>query len=316
MFALRIPIGRSGRPWWAGRPSPTAVPAPSMPSVGLVLPRLLRRPVRRVARMLNGERQPPRFSASSLSALLLAGFAVYGAHEGGHVPGLVKSAATASGLAIDDVRIKGNVQTSEIDILAALDLDGSTALVGYSAGDARNRVAALPWVESAAVRKAYPATLHVDLTEREPFAIWQSGSRLSLIERNGKVILPLAGPQFAALPLVIGLGAPEKAETILGLVAAYPEIASQVKAYIRVGSRRWDLRLDNGITLKLPDQRVDRALSDLIAIERRERVLSRDIVSIDLRLVDRYVVRLSPEAAIRRAAFVAERGKKRPRAGI
>ena len=67
----------------------------------------------------------------------------------------------------------------------------------------------LPWVKAAAVRKVYPDALEVRIEEREPFAIWQHGSQLAVVERSGKVIAPFGGGRHAVLPLVIGYGAAE-----------------------------------------------------------------------------------------------------------
>src|SRR5690606_17380944 len=131
-------------------------------------------------------------------------------------------------------------------------------------------IAALPWVESVAVRKSYPSTLEVDLMEREPSAIWQSGSQLSLIDRNGDVIVPFPGREYVHLPLVIGFGAPERAEAVITLADAHPELVSRIKAFIRVGDRRWDLRFENGITVRLPEGEIASALAELAALDRSE----------------------------------------------
>jgi cell division protein FtsQ len=282
----------------------------------LVLPRFLRRPARWWSRAVAGDLQPPKFAMTSLSAAYLGGALALGVHAGGHVPAVMEFVAARSGLAIENVRVTGNRQISEIDVLGVLALDGSTSMLRYSAAEARDRVAALPWVERVAVRKSYPSTLEIELVERQPFAIWQSGSRLSLIDRDGHVIVPFPGREFVHLPLVIGLGAPEHAAAILGMAAAHPAIASRVKAYVRIGERRWDLRLDNGINIRLPDGDVAAALAELAELDRRERILSRDIAAIDLRLPDRLVVRLGDDAAARRAELVAARGRKTAGRGI
>lgn len=287
------------------------------PALGnLVLPRFLRKPARWWLKAVSGEIGAPPFAVTAMTAAFLGCTGIYGSYAGGHLPSIIEALASRSGFAVDDIRISGNERISEIDVIDTLGLDGSTSLIGLSAADARDRIASLPWAARVSVRKSYPSTIEIDIAERVPFAIWQSGSQLSLIERDGDVITAYPGPEFATLPLVIGMGAAEEADEIIAAVRAYPEMAARIKAYIRIADRRWDLRFENGITVKLPDQGETQALADLAGLDRSDGILSRDIAAVDFRLADRIVVRLTPEAAVRRAEFVAERARKRPERGI
>jgi cell division protein FtsQ len=273
-----------------------------------VLPRVLRRPARFVSRLCEGEIQPPRHFGVAATAALLSTSLIYGAWLGGQVPAVAQAVTARLGFAVDQIRVSGNKETSEIDILDRIDLDGWTSLIGFDASAARTRIAALPWVRTVAVRKVYPAELEVRIEERQPFAIWQHGSQLSIIERDGNVIAPFEGGRHAALPLVIGYGAAKGADFV-DKIKSYPELASRVKGYIRVAERRWDLRLENGITVRLPEDGEDAAIAEVLRLDREEALLSRDIASVDLRLEDRLVVRLTEEAMERRATLLAERAK-------
>ncbi len=272
---------------------------------GIVLPRRLRKPARLAARLLF--REPPRFAATLMSAAYLIAAVSYGTLLGGHMPGVVQAVTARTGFAIEEVRINGNVETSEIDIFQTIGLDGWTSLIGFSAAEAREKIATLPWVETVSVRKVYPSVLEVDIVEKDAFAIWQHGSKLALIEKDGTVVAPMTGSRHAGLPLVIGFGADEHAAGIIGEIARYPQLAERVRGYIRISDRRWNLRLANGITVKLPERGAAQALADIVALDREHALFSRDIESVDLRLADRLVVRLSEEAAEAREAALKER---------
>lgn len=276
---------------------------------GFVLPRLLRRPARLLARAGGGELTPPRFAMAIATGTLLGAFSLYGAYLGGHFPAMVQSITARTGFAVDQVRVSGHKETSEIDILGQLELDGWTSLIGFDAEKARERIAQLPWVQSAAVRKVYPDEIEVRIEERQPFAIWQHGRELAIVEESGNVIAPFSSERHAMLPLVIGLGASEKAAEFIGKVKSYPELASRVKGYIRIGERRWDLRLENGVTIKLPENGEVQAIEDILAMDKESGVLSRDIAAVDMRLNDRLVIQLTPEAALRRDAALKEKPK-------
>src|SRR5690606_12828642 len=138
-----------------------------------VLPRLLRRPVRFIGRFCNGEYEPPRNFGVVATAVFLSSSVLYGAWIGGQIPASAQAITARLGFAVDQVRVSGNRETSEIDILDRLDFNGWTSLIGFDAASARERISALPWVNVASVRKVYPAELEVRIEEKQPFAIWQ-----------------------------------------------------------------------------------------------------------------------------------------------
>ena len=299
MFALTSGHGRTAIAGVRGRLAPA--------SGGYVLPRWLRKPARAFSRFVSGEIEAPPYTMTMLAAAVVGSFSLYGAVLGGHMPTVIQAVTARTGFAIDEIRVSGNRETSEIDIFDRVGLDGWTSLVGFDVQDARDRIASLPWVEEASVRKIYPSTLEVKIVEREPFAIWQQGSRLSLIENDGRTIAPLSGARYRALPLVVGVGAEEPAAGFVAKVSAYPDLAARVRGYVRVSERRWDLRLENGMTVKLPERGEDDALRDLLALDHRYGLLSRDIETVDMRFADRLVVKLTPDAATAREAALKER---------
>ena len=280
----------------------------SLPVDRFVLPRFLRRPARLVARLCEGEYELPRHAGVLATAVFLSSSALYGAWLGGQIPAAAQAVTARFGFAVDQVRVSGNKETSEIDILERLDLDGWTSLIGFDAEAARERIAALPWVKVASVRKIYPDELEVRIEERQPFALWQHGSQLAIIEHDGNVITPFDGGRHAVLPLVIGYGA-ERGAGFVEKIRRYPELASRVKGFIRVAERRWDLRLENGITIRLPERGEDAALAEVLKLDREDGLLSRDIAAVDLRLDDRLVIRLTPGALERRIEVLAEQAK-------
>ena len=304
MFALKsAKVGRAGADRGAGARASDAWG-------GLVLPRALRKPARIAGRLVAGQVGVPPYAATIASALLISAFSAYGAILGGHVPTVVQAITARSGFAIDDVRMAGNKETSDIDVLERLSLDGWTSLIGMDAEAARQRIAELPWVETASVRKIYPDTLEVTMVERKPFAIWQHGRSLSLIDGKGRIIVPFRHDRYATLPLIIGAGANDVAAEFVSRLQTTRELSARVKAYIRVAERRWDLRLENGLTIKLPEFNEDAAISEIVALDRDQGILSRDIAAVDMRFDDRLVVKLTPEAVLRRNAVLSEQDKK------
>lgn len=281
----------------------------------IVLPRPLRRVVRFCVSLATGRVNIPAHTGTISAIAFLAATGLYGMSLGGHTQTVAQATTSAAGFAIEDVKVSGNAQTSEIDILQLLGLDGTTSLVAMDVNTARRRLADLPWVEDVDVRKIYPRTIEIRLKERDAFGIWQHGSELSLIEKNGSVIAPLRDNKFAALPLFVGRDAETGAASFMEQLDAWPEIRSKVKAYVRISGRRWDLHLNNGIIIKLPEVNVAKALHLLSRLDAEQQVMSRDIAAIDLRLSDRTTIQLTQAATERREAAVTAREKALKKAG-
>lgn len=297
MFALSVKKGRV-------RPVGLAEP-----EAGRVLPRPLRRIVRFLVSLAAGRINIPRHTGSVATAAFIGATGLYGMSLGGHSQDVAQASTTAIGFAIEDVKVSGNRETSEIDILERLGLDGTTSLVALDVKEARQKLTELPWVEDVSVRKVYPGTIEIALKEREAFAIWQHGTDLSLIEKNGSVIAPLRDNKFSSLPLFVGRDAETAAASFADEFDSWPELKSRVKAYIRVAGRRWDLRLENGIVVKLPEHNVPRAMDMLASLDASEQLLERDIAAVDLRLEDRTTVQLTEGALERRNKAVEQRAK-------
>ncbi len=156
-----------------------------------------------------------------------------------------------------------------------------------------------PLVKEAAVRKLYPSSLSITLTEGEPFALWQNQGEIFVVSKAGTVIEPLSDPRLNGLPLVVGEGAAGRAASFLALMDGYPEVKAHARAGILTGTRRWNLKLDNGLDVKLPEE-AGPALERLTVLIKEQNLLDKDILSLDMRQPDRLVLRLTEEAAAER----------------
>ncbi|ENN87740.1 cell division protein Cellular Process [Rhizobium freirei PRF 81] len=280
-----------------------------------VLPRPLRRAVRFLVSLGSGRINIPAHTGTVATVMLFAVTGLYGMSVGGHGQVVAEATTSAAGFAIEDVKVSGNDETSEIEILQLLGLDGTTSLVALNADAARQKIANLPWVENVEVRKVYPRTVEVKLKERKAYAIWQHGAELSLIQKDGSVIAPLRDNKFAKLPLFVGRDAEASAASVEEAFAKWPDIHAQVKAFVRVAGRRWDLYLDNGVIVRLPEDNIDGALARLTKLDKDQNLLQRDIAAVDLRLADRTAIELTPDATLRRQAAVDARNKALKKAG-
>jgi cell division protein FtsQ len=249
---------------------------------------LLPRRVLRVAEKIERNRTRPLGQLAAVLFLLAS--MLYGLIVGGQIGQLGDAALVFVGFGIDDIEMDGNAETSDLAILAGLEIQGS--LVGYDAAAAQERVARLPWVAGVTVRKFYPSTLSVEVEERKPFALWQHEGEVYVVDRGGTKIVPLEESRFGKLPFLVGAGANEKAATFVEALRDVPDIARQMRAAVLVAERRWDLHLEHGVQVKLPEKAVRQALLQLARLDKERQLLARDVVVVDLRIPDRLTVRL------------------------
>ena len=262
-------------------------------------------------------RWPRGVGIAGTVVVILASLA-YGAIKGDHVPGIIAAlkdardgAANAAGFRIVSVALAGQHHVSRQEVLAAAGVTDTTSLLFLDVEQTRERLKSNPWIADATVLKLYPGELQIGIREREAFALWQKDGRVSVIADDGTVLEPYVAPRLIELPLVVGRGAETRAKEFLALLDRYPDLRASVRATVLVGERRWNLRLKNGIDVRLPETDIAPALERLVALDKEKTLTTRDIVAIDLRLPDRVTVRLSEAAAQARIDAAKDKAKKK-----
>jgi cell division protein FtsQ len=241
---------------------------------------------------------PGRRGLAAIAAILALGGGALGAWHvarSGEVGRALLAGTARLGLAVGNIEVIGRHMTSSEAILRTVGARRGTPILGVSPEAAKTRLEGLPWVRSASVERRLPDTLRIRLVEREPFALWQRDGKLALIDRDGTVITDEKLGRFPGLVVLVGDEAPRRAAELMEMLAGQPELARRVAAAVLVGGRRWNIRLDNGIDIELPESGSAAAWAQLARLERRDSLLARDIQVVDMRLPDRLVVRVTPE---------------------
>ena len=250
------------------------------------------------------ERYVPRRVGIAATIVILLGSVSFGVVKGNHLEEVTdflsdtrNAAANAAGFRIASVTLNGRKQLTQDEILAIGGVNGRSSLLFLDAAVVRDRLKANPWIADANVLKLYPDRLQIDVTERTAFALWQQDGRLAVVADDGAVLETYVSKRFTALPLVVGKGADTRAKDFLALLDRYPQVRSLTRPAILVGERRWNLRLKDGLDIRLPENDVGNALAMLSKLDKEDHLFSKDIVAIDMRLSDRLTVRLSEDAA-------------------
>lgn len=196
------------------------------------------------------------------------------------------------GFALQQILVNGRNRLSDTDLQAALAVHGGMPLLAIDIEAARERLLATPWVRQASVSRRLPNQLIVELEEAQPFALWQKGTQLVLIDDKGEAIGAVERNAFPFLPVLAGESAPQQAYSFFQVLRQDQDLYKRIASAILISERRWNLRMNNGVEIKLPEDRPEAAWALLGRLEREQQILERAISAIDLRLPDKIFVEM------------------------
>lgn len=207
---------------------------------------------------------------------------------------LVNLAANA-GYRVKNLYVEGRHYTDADIVRGVINMDKGDPLFAFDPETARDLLMKVSWVKNVNVRREMPDSIYINITERQPLALWQTEGKVRVIDAEG-VVLTSDLRAFTTLPLVVGVGANTRAVDLLAQLAAEPELQKRVTTAAWVGDRRWDLTTTTGMVIKLPEEDMGLALKKLADGQKQDKLLEKDIAVIDLREADRLVVRTKPGA--------------------
>jgi cell division protein FtsQ len=198
------------------------------------------------------------------------------------------AAVGEAGFGISQIHLSGNNRVPPETLLAALGYSPGESIFSADLRAARERLMALDWVADADVQRRYPDSISVHVVEKLPFALWKSPDGVVVVERSGKSITHKDVESFAQLPHLTGDGAPRQGAEIVDAVALHRAVAARVRIYQYVSGRRWNLILDDGVVVQLPDTGLQKQLDALEHLIVDNAILERNLAEIDLRSPTQY----------------------------
>lgn len=132
------------------------------------------------------------------------------------VYGVVGYAVTSSSLRIRRITVSGNQRLSSGQVQALLGHLVGSSIVAVDIEGARQKLQDARWVDHVEVRRVFPGSVSVVLSEREAIAIGRINGELFLVDRHG-VIIDEYGPNYAEfdLPIVNGLSSGQSPEMLI-----------------------------------------------------------------------------------------------------
>lgn len=187
------------------------------------------------------------------------------------------------GMQLENVVISGRNNLTESEIIEALNVDVGSPILDIDLHKVKRKLESNSWVKNVLIQRKLPSTINVALVEKRPLAIWQSKGKLVVIDQDGDVIQNVKPEDFTSLIHVIGEDANLFAQDLIIKTATHPELASKIQNAVRYGGRRWNLNLEDGISVQMPQYHFANAYERLKDLYEEKRIFNNKIVNIDLR---------------------------------
>ncbi len=183
------------------------------------------------------------------------------------------------------------------DIREVLSIDFPVSSFDLDLSGLQEAVETLDAVAEASVRIRSGGVLEIEVEERVPSVIWRDEDALVLLDMTGHPVATLeARTTRSDLPLIAGVGADIAVAEALELFEAAEPIRDRLRGFLRVSERRWDVVLDRDQRIMLPEGAAITALEKVMALDRAQNLLERDLSVVDFRNPGRPVLRLGQGA--------------------
>lgn len=206
-----------------------------------------------------------------------------------------------AGFEVKRIELTGVDRMERLTVYAIAADQHSMAMPLVDLEKVRSQLMTYGWIADARVSRRLPDTLLIDIVERKPAAIWQNAQKLTLIDATGVELEPVSIAAMPDLPLVVGTDANKQIAALDTLLEAAPALKPMLAGATWIGKRRWDLRFQSGETLALPEgaPAAAAALVKFARMDGTDRLLGRGFVRFDMRIPDKFYVRLPAKGAAR-----------------
>ena len=167
-------------------------------------------------------------------------------------------------------------------------------LIGLNFNSIKKIVESSEWVKRASIKKVLPSTLKINVTENDPYAIYFQEGKSFLIDLDGSIITEINLNNYEDdLLFVRGENSPELLEQLIRDISiAFPNLTQTLLEVEFIEKRRWNLKLNNKLLVKLPDENIQQSLKNLKQLFEEQEVMESNIIEIDLRIQGRAALKV------------------------
>lgn len=225
-----------------------------------------------------------------LSLLLLVMAIAYVCINRMHLMTFFNNKFKQNNLIVRQIKIDGISFFDQKSVLNTLAIKPDTNIFSINLNDMIAKLLfTLPWIKEVKIERIYPDTLVIKIVERKPIAYFRKKSKLYLIDESGTLME--SDNKIDDGIVFSGDMANVMAYKLLQALKAYNITCVASADYI--GRRRWNIETKNGLLIKLPEDGISAALSEIKKLIEEKAILEKNISIIDFRLPDRILIKES-----------------------
>lgn len=195
------------------------------------------------------------------------------------------------GFVVNDLTIEGQKYTTSDKISKIIKIKPGMPIFAVSLPALKVRLESINWIKYAVVERKLPDSLHIKVVERTPIALGQKNRKLYIIDDEGVIINDKNNiKDYLSLPIIIGDGAEIYANSLINTLKVEPELFKHITSIIRVSERRWNIRLDDKLEIKMPEENFEKSWQTVIKLYKKNELLDANISSLDLRIPNKIFV--------------------------
>ena len=189
-----------------------------------------------------------------------------------------------NGFIIKNIEISGENHLNKNDIIKIINAYNNINIFNVNIKNIYKEIKNNTWIKKVSIEIIYPDTIKILLTEKKPVAIWQNRYGNILITKSGDVIFEKNLEKFKNyLPIVIGQNAHKNAHSILNILNVNKDFFKNIWSLTYVNERRWDVHFNQGLTIRLPSDSVEKAWEKVLYLDKKFNILNLGLTELDLR---------------------------------
>ncbi len=194
------------------------------------------------------------------------------------------------GFTVEKINVEGQNYTTNEKIGKILKIKPGMPIFAISLDNLKERLENLEWIKHANVKRELPNSINISIIERTPIALGQKDRKLYIIDDEGMVIREKNLAAHSHLPIIIGEGAEIYANSLIKMLKVDEDLFKHITSIIRVSERRWNVRFDNDLEVKLPEEEIEVAWQKIVKMYKNKELFLPENASLDLRIANKIYV--------------------------